>query len=56
MLLSVEKMGAWLSEDMRAINIWPNDVQPMEQHTLKNINNGKEATINRALDGSMYPG
>jgi hypothetical protein len=22
---------------------------------FKNVNNGKEATINRALDGSMYP-
>ena len=27
-----------------------------EQHALKNVNNGKEATVNRALDGSTYSG
>jgi hypothetical protein len=28
----------------------------MEQCALKNVNNGKESTVNRALGGSTYPG
>jgi hypothetical protein len=28
----------------------------MEKHTLKNINNGKQSTVNKSLDGSTYPG
>ncbi len=31
-------------------------VVAMEQHALKNVNNGKEATVKRVLDGSTYPG
>ncbi len=26
-----------------------------EQRALKNVNNGKESTVNRALGGSTYP-
>jgi hypothetical protein len=28
----------------------------MEQHALKNINNGRGSTVNRGLDGSTHPG
>jgi hypothetical protein len=28
----------------------------MEQHDSKNVNNGRESTVNRALDGNIYPG
>ena len=28
----------------------------MEQPTLTNANNGKKSTVNKSLDGSMYPG
>jgi hypothetical protein len=28
----------------------------MEQHALINENNGKQSTVNKSLDGSMYPG
>jgi len=27
----------------------------MEQRALKNVNNGKQSTVNKSLDGSMYP-
>jgi len=28
----------------------------IEQHALKNVNNGRELTVNRSLDGSIYLG
>ncbi len=31
-------------------------IEVMEQHALKNVNNGRESAINRGLDGSTYPG
>ncbi len=33
-----------------------NEPLTMEQHTLKNVNNGRGSTVNRVLDGSTYPG
>jgi hypothetical protein len=29
---------------------------PIEQQALKNVNNVRGSTVNRALDGSNYPG
>jgi hypothetical protein len=29
---------------------------PKEERALKNVNNGKQSTVNKSLDGSMYPG
>jgi hypothetical protein len=31
-------------------------VAAMEQHTLKNVNNGEVSSVNITLDGTMYPG
>ncbi len=31
-------------------------IEVMEQQAFKNVDNGRESAINRALDGSTYPG
>jgi hypothetical protein len=38
------------------LNLTKNLGREMEQHTLKNVNNGRESTVNRLLNGSIYSG
>jgi hypothetical protein len=47
-------MNLVIKEGGSLYNIVPNVA--MEWHNLKNVNNGRESTVNRALDGNIYPG
>jgi hypothetical protein len=43
-------------ESTIASSVKKQKIPTMEQHALKDVSNGKESTINRALGGSTYPG